>query len=58
MHCLETIRRVNADWLRRLSPDARRDAAIRLLEKQMGAPVDRSDPLLRAQADLQLWLVA
>lgn len=56
MHCLEVLRRHNAEWPRPLSPAERHEAAIRHLEERLGVTVDRTDPMLPAIAGLEMWL--
>lgn len=58
MHCLYTLRRMNAEWPYPLTPKDRREAAIRQLERRVGIVIDRSDPMLRAMAEMEMSLGA
>lgn len=58
MHCLPTLRRINAEWPYPLTPKDRREAAVRQLERRTGIVIDRSDPMLRAIAAGEMFLRA
>lgn len=57
MHCLDTLRRVNAEWPHPQTPHERREAAIQQLEHRIGVAIDRDDPMLGAMARMEasLW---
>lgn len=58
MHCLEILRRNNAEWPRPQSPAERHETAILHLEERLGIAVDRTDPMLPAIARMEMWLTA
>lgn len=61
MHCLDILRRINAEWPHPLTHKERRhaarEAAIEHFERRLGVVVDRTDPMLGALVTVEMTMM-